>query len=77
LQSQGDHRLEIVLAKGLAEVVRSAAGLIFVGSISQIYLIGFSVVAVLLLGVRVGLGAALLSSVSLFAVGALGERRRT
>ncbi|MDO9016059.1 MAG: PAS domain S-box protein [Deltaproteobacteria bacterium] len=46
--------------------------LVRVGSISQIYLFGFSVVTVLLLGARVGLGAALLSSASLLAVGGLG-----
>jgi two-component system cell cycle sensor histidine kinase/response regulator CckA len=47
--------------------------LISVGSISQIYLFGFSVITVLLLGVRVGLCAALLSSASLLAVGGLGH----
>ncbi len=45
--------------------------LIAVGSVSQIYLLGFSIVTVLLLGVRVGLGAAALSSASLLAMGAL------
>lgn len=45
--------------------------LIAVGSVSQIYLLGFSIVTVLLLGVRVGLGAAVLSSASLLAMGAL------
>ena len=45
--------------------------LIAVGSVSQIYLLGFSIVTVLLLGVRVGLAAAALSSASLLAVGAL------
>lgn len=51
--------------------------LISVGPISQIYLFGFSVVTVLLLGVRVGLGAAVLSSVSLFGVGAVGRAAAT
>jgi two-component system, cell cycle sensor histidine kinase and response regulator CckA len=47
--------------------------LISVGPVSQIYLLGFSVIAVLLFGVRLGLGAAVLSSASLLAVGALGH----
>lgn len=46
--------------------------LISVGSVSQIYLFGFSIVVVLLLGLRMGFYAALLSSVSMLAVGALG-----
>ena len=43
-----------------------------VGSISQIYLFGFSVVTVLLLGLRPGLYAALLSSLTLLVVGLRG-----
>jgi hypothetical protein len=39
--------------------------LLRVGSVSQIYLFGFSVMSVLLLGLRVGLGAVAVSSVSL------------
>ncbi len=46
--------------------------LLRVGPISQIYLFGFSVITVILLGVRAGIGAALLSTASLLAVGALG-----
>jgi PAS domain S-box-containing protein len=46
--------------------------LIYVGSTSQIFLFAFSIVAVLLLGARPGLWAALLSSASLLVVGALG-----
>ncbi|MEO8523167.1 MAG: PAS domain S-box protein [Caldimonas sp.] len=47
--------------------------LVGVGSISQIYLFGFSIVVVLLFGLRAGLAAALLSSLSLFVAGALGH----
>ncbi len=43
-----------------------------VGSIGQIYLLGFSLITVLLLGTRAGLYSALLSSVSLLAIGARG-----
>jgi len=50
--------------------------LISVGSISQIYLLGFSVVTVLLLGLRAGVGSVVLSSISLLAVGALGRAAR-
>jgi PAS domain S-box-containing protein len=46
--------------------------LLQIGAISQIYLFGFSLVTVLLLGVRAGLGAALLSAASLFAIGLSG-----
>ena len=46
--------------------------LVGVGSISQIYLFGFSVVVVLLFGLRAGLAAAALCALSLFAVGAIG-----
>lgn len=45
--------------------------LMTVGSISQIYLLGFSIIVVLLLGVRVGLCSAVLCSVSLLVVGAV------
>ncbi len=48
--------------------------LIFVGSIGQNYLLGVSIIATLLLGMRVGLGSALLSSFTLFGVGAFGFR---
>jgi PAS domain S-box-containing protein len=49
------------------------AGLLFsVGSISQLFLFAFSIVTVLLLGLRVALGAVALSSLTLFAVGLLG-----
>jgi PAS domain S-box-containing protein len=47
--------------------------LMSVGAVSQIYLFGFSVLAVLLFDVRVGLAAAVLSSVTLLVVGALGH----
>ncbi|MCE9532440.1 MAG: PAS domain S-box protein [Planctomycetes bacterium] len=43
-----------------------------VGSISQIYLFGFSIITTLLLGLRAGLFSALLSSATLFVVGLLG-----
>jgi PAS domain S-box-containing protein len=46
--------------------------LLQIGAISQIYLFGFSLVTVLLLGVRAGLCAALLSAASLFAIGLSG-----
>ncbi len=47
--------------------------LIGVGSISQIYLFGFSFVAVILLGLRAGLASVLLNALTLLAVGALGH----
>jgi two-component system cell cycle sensor histidine kinase/response regulator CckA len=46
--------------------------LLYVGSVGQIFLFAFSIVAVLLLGARAGLWAALLSAASLFGVGVLG-----
>lgn len=46
--------------------------LLWVGPISQIYLFGFSVLTALFLGLRAGLGAAFLSSVTLFTIGSLG-----
>jgi two-component system cell cycle sensor histidine kinase/response regulator CckA len=46
--------------------------LVYVGPISQIFLFVFSIVAVLLLGQRAGMWAALLSAVSLLVVGGLG-----
>ncbi len=46
--------------------------LVNVGSISQIYLFGFSMVATLLLGLRPGIAATVLASVSLFVIGAVG-----
>jgi PAS domain S-box-containing protein len=50
-----------------------AAGLLVeVGPIGQIYLLAFSVITTLLLGLRAGFLASLLSSATLFAVGALG-----
>ncbi len=53
--------------------VLGVALLISVGAISQIYLFGFSIVTALLLGLRAGLGASLLSASTMFAVGALGH----
>ncbi len=53
--------------------VLGACLLVFVGSISQIYLFGFSIVATLLLGLRAGLYAALLSSATMFVIGTLGH----
>ena len=47
--------------------------LVSVGPISQIFLFGFSVMTVLLLGLRVGLGSVALSTVTLLAVGSLGR----
>ena len=47
--------------------------LISVGALSQIYLFLFSIMTVLLLGVRVGMGAVVLSSVTFFAIGSLGQ----
>lgn len=46
--------------------------LIWVGSISQIYLFGFSILTTLLLGLRWGLASALLSSATLLLIGWLG-----
>jgi PAS domain S-box-containing protein len=46
--------------------------LVGVGAISQIYLFAFSILTTLLLGLRAGIGASLLSAVTLFAIGALG-----
>ena len=55
-----------------------AAGLlIFVGPISQIYLFAFSILTALLLGLRAGFFAALLSSATLFVVGSLGYAAAT
>jgi PAS domain S-box-containing protein len=49
-------------------------GLLFsVGSISQIYLFGFSFVTVILLGLRAGLASVFLNAVTVLAVGALGH----
>lgn len=47
--------------------------LLAVGSISQIYLLGFSVMTALLLGIRAGLLAALLSSATFLLIGFLGR----
>jgi two-component system, cell cycle sensor histidine kinase and response regulator CckA len=52
--------------------VLSVGLLIGVGSISQIYLFGFSILTALLLGVRTGLFSALLSSATMLGVGYLG-----
>ena len=46
--------------------------LIGVGSVSQIYLFGFSVLTAILLGVRAGFVSALLSAATMLVVGALG-----
>ncbi len=51
--------------------------LISVGPISQIYLFAFSILTALLLGLRAGIIATLLSSVTLFAVGSLGYAAAT
>jgi PAS domain S-box-containing protein len=51
--------------------------LISVGPISQIYLFAFSILTALLLGLRAGFIATLLSSVTLFAVGSLGYAAAT
>jgi PAS domain S-box-containing protein len=75
--------LALMLARRLPYRVRASvfcgtayllgAGLlIWVGSLSQIYLIGFSVLTSLLLGSRQGLGAVVLSAVTLFVMGTLG-----
>lgn len=51
-----------------------AVGLmISIGSISQIYLFGFSILATILLGLRAGIAAALMSSATLLAIGLLGH----
>ncbi len=50
------------------------AGLLLaVGSISQIYLLGFAVMTTLLLGLRAGVAATVLNGVTLLLVGALGH----
>ncbi len=49
-----------------------ASLLMNVGSISQIYLFGFSMVATLLLGLRPGIAATVISSATVFAIGAMG-----
>jgi len=46
--------------------------LIWVGSISQIYLFGFSMLTTILLGLRMGFYAAILSSLTMLGVGSLG-----
>jgi len=46
--------------------------LIWVGSVSQIYLFGFSIAAAMLLGLRAGLIAAAVSSVTMVVIGAVG-----
>jgi two-component system cell cycle sensor histidine kinase/response regulator CckA len=53
--------------------VLGAGLLLQVGSLSQIYLFGFSVLTAILLGLRVGLAAVALSSLTLFAIGSLGH----
>jgi PAS domain S-box-containing protein len=50
----------------------AVATLVTLGPISQIFLFGFSILAALLLNLRAGVGAALLSSATLLAVGLLG-----
>jgi PAS domain S-box-containing protein len=52
--------------------VIAVATLITLGPISQIFLFGFSILAALLLDLQAGIGAALLSSATLLAVGMLG-----
>ncbi len=47
--------------------------LVGVGSISQIYLFGFSFITVILFGLRAGLGAALLNAATLLVIGGLGH----
>ncbi len=47
--------------------------LIAVGASRQGYLFGFSIIATLLLGVRAGLGSAVIASLTLFVVGAVGH----
>lgn len=47
--------------------------LVTVGSVSQIYLLGFAVMTTLLLGLRAGLTATALNGVTMLAVGALGH----
>jgi PAS domain S-box-containing protein len=47
--------------------------LIGVGSISQIYLFGFSFIAVILLGLRAGLASVALNALTILAVGSLGH----
>lgn len=65
------HRVRALLlcciSYGLAVVL-----LVGIGSLSQIYLFGFSIVTTLLLGLRMGIGAALLSSLTILVVGARG-----
>ena len=46
--------------------------LVWVGSVSQIYLFGFSILVAILLGLRAGLAAAALSSLTMFVIGILG-----
>jgi PAS domain S-box-containing protein len=46
--------------------------MVYIGSISQIYLFGFSIIATLLLGLKTGLAATLLSSLTLFTLGLIG-----
>ncbi len=46
--------------------------LIWIGSVSQIFLLAFSVLSALLLGLRAGLGATVLSTLTLLLIGLLG-----
>ncbi|MBC7842077.1 MAG: PAS domain-containing protein [Gemmatimonadaceae bacterium] len=59
----------------LAAYALGAGLLVWVGSVSQIYLIGFSVLTTLLLGFRAGLAAAIVSAITLFVMGVLGFGR--
>jgi two-component system cell cycle sensor histidine kinase/response regulator CckA len=52
--------------------ILGAGLLVSVGSISQVYLFGFSVVTTLLLGLRAGFASAILSSLTMLAVGVTG-----
>ncbi len=51
----------------------AVSALVSVGPISQVFLFGFSIMSALLLGLREGLLAALLSAATLFTIGALGD----
>ncbi len=66
------YRLRAVLFCTVCYVL--AVGLLVtIGSISQIYLFGFSIMGVLLLGLRFGMFAVLASSLTLLALGAVGR----
>lgn len=68
-------RTPFALRAGVISFIYYALGvglLLLVGSVGQVYLLGFSVIVVLLFGLRWGLASVALSAASMCAIGALG-----